>query len=72
MAETANFIQTVARVACGTQQRAVEHRAIAGVLYKRAAAAVATATESTALTTAREREHDGGGKLVVEGAVVGS
>ena len=33
MAEAANFIQTVARVACGTQQRAVEHRAVAGVCY---------------------------------------
>ena len=72
MAEAANFIQTVARVACGTQQRDVEHRAVAGVLYKRATAAVTTATESTALTTARERENEGGGKLAVEGAAVGS
>ena len=45
--------QTVARVACGTQQRAV-----AGVLYKRATAAVTTATESTAVNTARERERE--------------
>ena len=67
----ANFIQTIARVACGTQQRAVEQRAVAGVLYKRATAAVTTATESTAVTTAREREH-GGGKLAMEGAAVGS
>ena len=64
--------QTVARMACGTQKRAVEQRAVAGVLYKRAIAAVTTATESTALTMAREREHDRGGKLAVEGAAVGS
>ena len=66
----ANFIQTVARVACGTQQRAVEQRAVAGVLYKRATAAVTTATESTAVTTARERarrrEASSGGRGGVE------
>ena len=46
---------------------------LAGVLYKRATTAVTTATESTAVTMAREREREhGGGKLAVKGAAVGS
>ena len=56
----------------GPSREPLSREPLAGVLYKRATAAVTTATESTAVTTAREREHDGGGKLAVEGAAVGS
>ena len=55
----------------GPSREPLSREPLAGVLYKRATAAVTTATESTAVTTAREREH-GGGKLAVEGAAVGS
>ena len=56
----------------GPSKEPLSREPLAGVLYKRATAAVTTATESTAVTTAREREHDGGGKLGVEGAAVRS
>ena len=57
----------------GPSKEPLSREPLAGVLYKRATAAVTTATESTAVTTAREREREhGGGKLAVEGAAVGS
>uniref|UniRef100_M8BT24 Uncharacterized protein n=1 Tax=Aegilops tauschii TaxID=37682 RepID=M8BT24_AEGTA len=59
--------QTVARVACGTQQRAVEQRAVAGVLYKRATESGGDHGDREHCGDLGDRES-GGGKIAVEGA----
>ena len=42
----------------GPSKEPLSREPLAGVLYKRARAVVTTATESTAVTTARERERE--------------